>query len=42
MLTDAAGLAVDLKAGDSYLIRPGFSGTWRGVEDTLKGYLILT
>ena len=40
-MTDAAGVAVDLKAGDSWVIRPGFKGTWRVVEDTLKDYVIL-
>lgn len=41
VLTDEAGVAVDLKAGDSWVIRPGFKGTWRVVDDTLKDYVIL-
>lgn len=41
VLTDADGVAADLKAGDSWVIRPGFQGTWRVVEDTLKDYIIL-
>ena len=42
VLTDEAGVATHLRAGDSYLIRPGFNGTWRVVEPTLKDYVILT
>ena len=41
VLTDEAGVLVDLKAGDSWVIRPGFKGTWRVVGDTLKDYVIL-
>jgi uncharacterized cupin superfamily protein len=42
VLTDADGVATTLKAGDSFLIRPGFRGTWRVVETTLKDYVILS
>ncbi|MEO8242604.1 MAG: cupin domain-containing protein [bacterium] len=42
VLTDEAGQATTLQAGDSFLIRPGFRGTWRVVETTLKDYVILT
>ena len=41
VLTDMAGVEVLLQAGDSYVIRPGFQGTWRVVEPTLKDYVIL-
>ncbi|MDT8857296.1 cupin domain-containing protein [Paracoccaceae bacterium Fryx2] len=41
ILTDTAGNAVTLKAGDSWVIRPGFAGTWQVVETTLKDYVIL-
>jgi uncharacterized cupin superfamily protein len=41
VLTDADGKATDLRAGDSYVIRPGFSGTWEVIETTLKDYVIL-
>lgn len=41
ILTDAAGVETHLKGGDSYLIRPGFEGTWECVETTLKDYVIL-
>ncbi len=41
ILTDAAGTATTLRAGDSWIIRPGFEGTWECVETTLKDYVIL-
>lgn len=41
ILTDAAGQATTLRAGDSWIIRPGFEGTWECVETTLKDYVIL-
>ncbi len=40
ILTDAAGHATHLKAGDSWIIRPGFAGIWTVVEPTLKDYVI--
>lgn len=40
ILTDAAGNQTHLRAGDSFIIRPGFSGTWEVVETTLKDYVI--
>lgn len=40
ILTDAAGAQTHLRAGDSYIIRPGFTGTWEVVETTLKDYVI--
>ena len=40
VLTDATGSQTELKAGDSYIIRPGYSGTWTVVETTLKDYVI--
>ena len=42
VLTDTTGTAVTLRAGDSYIIRPGFEGTWEVLETTLKDYVILT
>lgn len=42
VLTDAAGHAETVRAGDSFVIRPGFVGTWRVVETTLKEYVIRT
>jgi uncharacterized protein len=41
VVTDGIGNAVTLRAGDSYVIRPGFSGTWEVVETTLKDYVIV-
>ena len=40
ILTDAAGQATHLRAGDRFIIRPGFAGTWQVVETTLKDYVI--
>ena len=34
------GSVTDLRAGDSYIIRPGFTGIWEVVETTLKDYVI--
>ena len=42
VLTDAAGHATTLRAGDSWVIRPGFEGTWECQETTVKDYVILT
>ena len=41
ILTDEAGNATHLRSGDSYIIRPGFAGTWDCVETTLKDYVII-
>jgi uncharacterized cupin superfamily protein len=41
ILTDTDGTAIHLKAGDSWIIRPGFVGTWEVVETTLKDYVII-
>lgn len=40
VLTDADGTARTLRAGDSFILRPGFSGTWEVVETTRKEYVI--
>ena len=40
VLTDAEGRATTLKAGDSYVIQPGFRGTWEGIATTLKDFVI--
>ncbi len=42
VLTATDGTKTTLRAGDSYVIRPGFAGTWAVVEPTLKDYVILT
>lgn len=41
VLTDQSGVETHLKAGDSWLIRPGYAGTWEVIETTLKDYVIL-
>lgn len=40
ILTGKDGHATHLRKGDSYIIRPGFEGTWEVVETTLKDYVI--
>lgn len=40
VLTDAEGVKTTLKAGDSYILRPGYAGTWQVIETTLKDYVI--
>ncbi|TNF63488.1 MAG: cupin domain-containing protein [Rhodobacteraceae bacterium] len=34
------GTRLEVRAGDSFLLRPGFSGTWEVIETTLKDYVI--
>ena len=40
ILTDLAGNETHLRAGDRYVIRAGFEGTWEVIETTLKDYVI--
>lgn len=40
VLTGADGHSVTLRAGDRYIIRPGFEGTWECLETTIKDYVI--
>ena len=40
VVTGDDGQAVTLKAGDSLVLRPGFSGTWEVLETTRKAYVI--
>jgi uncharacterized protein len=40
ILTDQNGVQTHLRAGDSFIIRPGFEGTWEVLETTLKDYVI--
>lgn len=42
ILTSSNGTATHLRAGDSFIIRSGFEGTWEVVETTLKDYVIRT
>lgn len=41
VLTDATGTITTLRAGDAFVIRPGFSGTWEVLDATLKDYVIV-
>ncbi len=40
VLTDETGTATHLRAGDRFIIRPGFRGTWAVLETTIKDYVI--
>lgn len=40
ILTEEGGEPVHLKAGDSMIVRPGFTGTWEVIETTRKDYVI--
>ena len=40
VITEEGGEARTVKAGDSFIIRPGFIGTWEVIETTLKEYVI--
>jgi uncharacterized protein len=41
VLIDTSGAETHLRAGDSWIIRPGFKGVWDVRETTLKDYVIL-
>lgn len=41
VVTEDGGTAHEIGAGDSFLIRPGFRGTWQVIETTRKDYVIL-
>jgi uncharacterized cupin superfamily protein len=40
IVTASNGQPVTLKAGDRFVLEPGFAGTWEIVETTLKRYVI--
>ena len=40
VITEDGGASHDLKAGDSFILRPGFTGTWDVIETTTKEYVI--
>ena len=40
ILTEDDGTVHVLRAGDAFVIRPGFTGTWDVVETTRKEYVI--
>ena len=41
VLTNDRGHATTCRAGDSFIVRPGFTGIWTVIEPTLKDYVIL-
>ena len=41
ILTNDAGQSWTLRAGDGFIIPPGFKGTWETVEKVRKHYVIL-
>jgi len=40
ILTENGGPARTVRAGDSFILRPGFAGTWEVLETTVKDYVI--
>ncbi|HHZ09208.1 MAG TPA: cupin domain-containing protein [Rhizobiales bacterium] len=40
VIAEEGGAARTVKAGDSFVLRPGFKGTWEVVETTRKEYVI--
>lgn len=40
ILTEDGGAAREVKAGDRFVIRPGFKGSWEVIETTRKDYVI--
>ena len=40
VIVEDGGQAVRVTAGDSFILRPGFKGTWEVLETTRKDYVI--
>jgi uncharacterized cupin superfamily protein len=40
VITEDGGAARTVRAGDSFVLRPGFKGTWEVLETTRKEYVI--
>ena len=40
VISEDGGQAVEVGPGDSFVLRPGFNGTWEVVETTRKEYVI--
>ena len=40
VITDSDGRTHPVRAGDSFILRPGFTGTWEVIETTRKEYVI--
>lgn len=41
VITEDGGAPQTVRAGDSFILRPGFAGTWEVRETTIKEYVIL-
>lgn len=41
VLTGDDGTRLEVRAGDSFVIRPGFRGVWEVIETTRKDYVIV-
>jgi len=42
VITGDDGTVLEVRAGDSFVIRPGFTGVWEVIETTRKDYVIVT
>lgn len=40
VITEDGGAARTVKAGDSFVLRPGFKGSWEVIETTRKEYVV--
>ena len=40
IVTEDGGTPHSIRAGDSFILRPGFKGTWEVIETTRKEYVI--
>lgn len=40
VITEDGKLPVRIESGDSFILRPGFKGTWEVIETTRKDYVI--
>ena len=40
VISEDGGAAVTVRAGDSFILRPGFKGSWEVLETTRKDYVI--
>ena len=40
VISEDDGASVTVRAGDSFILRPGFNGTWEVIETTVKDYVI--
>ncbi|GAB1581766.1 cupin domain-containing protein [Phyllobacterium phragmitis] len=40
VVTEEGGPVITLRNGDSFILRPGFRGTWEVIETTRKEYVI--